>query len=131
MSATTSGPVNMDQLHMALPGHVFAASGDLSAAGASIWAPNGDVTDTEIAQALTGIVYQASASDTAKANLQSLAAQQSSLAAQIQADATLFANTAVGSTLQADHLAALVRMVTGFATTMGAISDILTASGMT
>lgn len=71
------------------------------------------------------------AADTARSNLQDLLAQQSAFASQIQTDAAMFQGTAVGSTLQQEHIDALVRMVNGFATTMGAIVDHLTVNGIT
>lgn len=57
MSITTTGPVNLDQLHAALPPCVLATTGDLTAAGATIECPSGVVTDAEISAALATIVY--------------------------------------------------------------------------
>lgn len=65
----------------------------------------------------------------AQGGLDALLAQQAALAQQIAADAALFANTTPGSTLSSEHLAALQRMVNGFATTMQAITAHLVLTG--
>ncbi len=131
MSVSTSGPVNIAQLGAALPVSASLAwSGDLTASGTLIWAPNGDITDAQIQSALSSITYQPTALQTAVAALQGLAAQRSQFVTQIQTDAAMFAGTPVGSTITAEHIAAFVRMVNGFETTMGAIVDHLTVSGI-
>ena len=73
---------------------------------------------------------QAAVTD-AKASLQKLLAEQDAMVQQIQGDAAMFAATPIGSTIQAEHIAAFGRMVAGFGTVMGAIADHLTVTGIT
>ena len=127
MSVTTTGPVNMEQLAKALPGHAFSSSGDLTAAGALIWAPNKDVTDAQITTALAGITYQAPAVAVAVTTIDTLLADLSALETQIQTDAASVANWA---TLSASEQAAIMgRVVNGFAQVVGAIYAHLAVSG--
>ena len=127
MSVTTTGPVNMEQLSAALPGHAFSSSGDLTASGALIWAPNKDVTDSQIQAALAGITYEAPAVATAVTTIATLLADLSALETQIQTDAASVANWA---TLSASEQAAIMgRVVNGFAQVVGAIHAHLTVSG--
>jgi len=127
MSVTTTGPVNMEQLSAALPGHAFSSSGDLTASGALIWAPNGDVTDAQIQTALDGITYEAPAVATAVTTIDTLLTDLSALQTQINADAT---SVASWSTLSASEQAAIMgRVVNGFAQVIGAIHAHLTVSG--
>lgn len=67
--------------------------------------------------------------DQAQASLQGLFSQVPQMAQQIQTDAALFASTPVGSTLTAEHLAALQRVVNGFSTVLSAIQDHATFTG--
>lgn len=60
---------------------------------------------------------------TAQDNLQQLAATAQSQLTQAQADAAMFAATPVGSTLTADHIAALGRFADGFASLINVISN--------
>ncbi len=60
---------------------------------------------------------------TAASNLQAMVADVPTIQSQIASDAALFANTAPGSTLTAEHLAALQRMVNGYGTVLYAIEN--------
>jgi len=84
------------------------------------WLPGSVGYDTQVAQAsLTA----------AQSGIDSLLAQQATLASQINTDAAMFAATPPGSTLTSEHIAALVRIVNGFNTTMQAIIAHLMLTG--
>lgn len=57
----------------------------------------------------------------AQVSLQAMFTETPTMTQQIASDVALFANTPVGSTLTADHLAALQRCVNGFSTVLSAI----------
>lgn len=65
----------------------------------------------------------------AQSGLIAMFGQTPAMQQQIYADMQLFANTPVGSTLTAEHLAALGRMVEGFGTVMQAIQLHATYTG--
>lgn len=96
-------------------------------------ADDGTLTTTDIQTALAPFAAAAEAATTGLGNAQtgidSLLAQQSALASQIATDAAMFAATPVGSTLTAEHIAALIRIVNGFSTTMQAITAHLMLTG--
>lgn len=120
------------------PAQNMAEQGDDSTQTVTTWDANGTVTgsrpytaaETASMQAAQQAQTAAANKATSLTNLQNLLAQQSALAQQIQADAAMFQGTTVGSTLQQEHLDALVRIVNGFSTVMGAITDHLTVNGI-
>lgn len=67
---------------------------------------------------------------TASQRIQALLSQMPAYRSQIKADVTMFQGTAVGSTIQQEHIDAFVRMVEGFATFIELIHAHLNLTGV-
>jgi len=70
------------------------------------------------------------AAQQAATQLADMLTQVPALSSQVAADEAMFAATPVGSTIQAEHIAAFGRMVTGFSTTMTALQAVVVATGV-
>lgn len=97
-------------------------------------ADDGTLTSTEVSTAAQPIMSALSAAAQAKAtalgSLQSLVGQQGAIGAQLQADiATVTGSGWANLTAQQQH-DIMLRILGGFGTTMGAISDHLTVNGI-